>query len=77
MNSGTPRKSPRTTDRGVSGFRSQRVLSDVLSESARDGFSVAEAVRLSMNIPLFFQPGRLAGGKIRNHVTHGPALTPF
>jgi NTE family protein len=49
------------------------VLPDDLSESSRNGFSVAEAVRLSMSIPLFFEPGRLGGDKIRNQGAHGPA----
>jgi NTE family protein len=36
-----------------------RVLPDDLPHSEQAGFSVAEAVRLSMSIPLFFAPGQL------------------
>jgi NTE family protein len=36
-----------------------QVLPDNLPEAEKAGFSVAEAVRLSMSIPLFFAPGRL------------------
>ncbi|WP_165074916.1 patatin-like phospholipase family protein [Paludisphaera rhizosphaerae] len=37
------------------------VLPDDLPEKERDSFPVAEAVRLSMSIPLFFEPGQLNG----------------
>lgn len=43
------------------------VLPDDLVDSARDTFSVSEAVRLSMSIPLFFEPGRLSAD-----VLHAP-----
>jgi NTE family protein len=42
----------------------ERSLKQALSLAHSDQFSVAEAVRLSMSIPLFFEPGDLDGRKI-------------
>ena len=41
-----------------------RLLPDSLSDAEKTGFSVAEAVRLSMSIPLFFAPGQLGSDVI-------------
>lgn len=40
------------------------VLPDCLDPAAQSAFSVSEAVRLSMSIPLFFEPGQLNGDYI-------------
>jgi NTE family protein len=40
------------------------VLPDCLAAAEQSAFSVAEAVRLSMSIPLFFAPGQLKGDYI-------------
>jgi NTE family protein len=42
----------------------QRSLRQQLQLTSREEFSVAEAVRLSMSIPLFFEPGKLGDRKI-------------
>ena len=41
-----------------------RLLPDSLSDAEKTGFSVAEAVRLSMSIPLFFAPGQFGSDVI-------------
>jgi len=43
------------------------VLPDDLDHSVRNDFSVAEAVRLSMSIPLFFEPGSLSPESLRSY----------
>lgn len=53
----------------------KRSLREQLKLEAADDFSVAEAVRLSMSIPLFFEPGEL--GDRKRKIVDGGILSNF
>lgn len=64
---------PDDLDTPIAGHPSRASLAQVLNLNSPLDFEVAEAVRLSMSIPFFFEPGNLAG----NWIVDGGVLSNF